>query len=327
MMIQVKNEPESSAQPLPESRLGKSGQLPIPDTKCTVTAEVPLTKLTSYRVGGPAEWLVIPQHLEELQASLEWAHSQRLPVTFLGAGSNLLVSDRGVPGLVISTRKLRRTSFDLDAGQVTASAGQLMAILATKAADKGWQGLEWAVGIPGTVGGAVVMNAGAHNLATSDILVKTKVMSLEGQIEELTVPDLDFSYRTSNLQGNSRLVVEATFQLQPGAEPQQVKALTEAALTLRHQSQPYDLPSCGSVFRNPHPQYAARLIEQTGLKGHTIGGARVAQKHANFIVNYNHQARASDIFELICYIQQQVHQRWEVTLEPEVRLLGNFPAR
>ncbi|PSB01740.1 UDP-N-acetylenolpyruvoylglucosamine reductase [Merismopedia glauca CCAP 1448/3] len=324
-MIQVKSESQNSTKLSPESLLGKSGQISLPGTNCTVKAEVPLTKLTSYRVGGPAEWLVIPQHLEELQASLEWAQSQKLPVTFLGAGSNLLVSDRGVPGLVISTRKLRQTNFDAEMGQVTASAGQLMAILATKAADKGWQGLEWAVGIPGTVGGAVVMNAGAHNLATSDILVKTKVMSLDGHIKHLMVPDLDFSYRTSNLQGDSRLVVEATFQLQPGAEPQEVKALTEAALNLRHQSQPYDLPSCGSVFRNPHPQYAARLIEQSGLKGHTIGGAQVAQKHANFIVNYNHQASASDIFELICYIQQQVHQRWEVNLEPEVRLLGNFP--
>jgi UDP-N-acetylmuramate dehydrogenase len=321
MMIQVKSEPENS-----NSMVTRSGKIPLPGTDAAIAAEVPLTKLTSYRVGGPAQWLVIPQHLEELQASLEWAHSQKLPVTFLGAGSNLLVSDRGVPGLVISTRKLKQTSFDEETGQVTASAGQLMAILATKAADKGLQGLEWAVGIPGTVGGAVVMNAGAHDSATSDILVKTKVMSPDGRIQDLTVPDLDFSYRTSNLQGDSRLVVEATFQLQPGAEPQQVKAATEAALSKRHQSQPYDLPSCGSVFRNPHPQYAARLIEQSGLKGHIIGGAQVAQKHANFIVNYNHQASASDIFELICYIQQQVHQRWEVNLEPEVRLLGNFSA-
>lgn len=323
MMIQVKDQ-QAADKSASDSLLGKSGYLPLPDSDCIVKAQIPLTKLNSYRVGGAAEWLVIPQHLEELQASLEWAHSQKLPVTYLGAGSNLLVSDRGVPGLVISTRKLKQTSFDENSGQITASAGQLMAILASKAAEKGWQGLEWAVGIPGTVGGAVVMNAGAHNSATSDILVKTRVMSPDGRLEYLDPKDLGFSYRTSNLQGDSRLVVEATFQLQQGAEPQQVKAATEAALAKRHQSQPYDLPSCGSVFRNPHPQYAARLIEQLGLKGHTIGGAQVAQKHANFIVNYNREARASDIFELICYIQQQVRQQCGVDLEPEVRMLGSF---
>jgi UDP-N-acetylmuramate dehydrogenase len=181
------------------------------------------------------------------------------------------------------------------------------------------------VGIPGTVGGAVVMNAGAHGDATADILVNTQILLPHGSVDILSPAELGYRYRTSMLQGSSRLVTEATFQLQPGANPAVVKAVTTEHLDQRRNSQPYHLPSCGSVFRNPHTHTAGWLIEQAGLKGHQIGNAQVAQRHANFILNCG-GATASDIFQLIHYVQQQVEQHWSLHLEPEVKILGEFQA-
>lgn len=295
----------------------------LPNTNCQIKSQVPLATLTSFRVGGPAEWYVAPQNLEALKASFEWAKTEGLAVMLLGAGSNLLVSDRGLPGLVIGTRHLRHTEFNPDTGQVTAAAGEPLPRLAWQAAARGWQGLEWAVGIPGTVGGAVVMNAGAHKSCVADMLVNTQVLSPSGTPETLTPQQLGYSYRTSLLQGSQNLVTQASFQLQPGSDPELVLATTSQHLEQRRTTQPYHLPSCGSVFRNPKPYKAGWLIEQTGLKGYQIGGAQVAPRHANFILNCG-GATASDIFQLINYIQQQVEQRWAVLLEPEVRILGEF---
>lgn len=295
----------------------------LPGTNCPLRSQVSLASLTSFRVGGPAEWYVAPHCLDDLQASFDWAKVQGLPLTLLGAGSNLLVSDSGLSGLVICTRHLRNTYFDEETGTVTVGAGEPIARLAWQAAERGWQGLEWAVGIPGTVGGAVVMNAGAHKSCTADLLVSVTTLSPTGMIEELTPQDLGFSYRTSSLQGGTRLVVQATFQLKPGADPVQVRATTTQHLEQRRRSQPYHLPSCGSVFRNPETRPAAWLIEQIGLKGYTIGGAQVAERHANFILNCG-GAKASDIFQIIHHIQQQVEQHWSLWLEPEVKILGEF---
>lgn len=296
----------------------------LPGTECQIKSQVSLATLTSFRVGGPAEWYVAPRRIEDLQASLEWASSEGLPIHLLGAGSNLLVSDRGLAGLVIGTRHLRYSHFDPQTGQVRAAAGQSLPRLAWQAAQLGWEGLEWAVGIPGTVGGAVVMNAGAHGTCTSEILVNTQIISPNGKIEVLAPEDLGYRYRTSVLQGGNRLVTEATFQLKPGADPAKVLASTSEQLELRKSTQPYHLPSCGSVFRNPKGfRGAGWLIEQTGLKGYQIGGAQVAERHANFILNCG-GAKASDIFDLIRYVQHQVEQHWSLMLEPEVRILGEF---
>lgn len=303
--------------------LYNESQLYLPGTDCPLRSQASLASFTSFRVGGPAEWYVAPQRLEDMQASFEWGHSQGLPLTVLGAGSNLLISDRGLPGLVVCTRHLRHTQFDEETGRVTAGAGEPLARLAWQAAERGWEGLEWAVGIPGTVGGAVVMNAGAHKSCTADILVNVQTLSPTGVMEELTPQELGFKYRTSSLQGGDRLVVEATFQLKPGADPVQVRAATSQHLEQRRRSQPYHLPSCGSVFRNPDTRPAAWLIEQLGLKGYTIGGAQVAERHANFILNCG-GAQASDIFQIIRHIQQQVEQHWSLWLEPEVKILGEF---
>ncbi|MDA0213256.1 MULTISPECIES: UDP-N-acetylmuramate dehydrogenase [Desertifilum] len=295
----------------------------LPGSGCPIKPQVSLAGLTSYRVGGPAQWYVAPRCPEDLQISLEWAKSEGLPVIVLGAGSNLLVSDRGLPGLVVGTRHLRHIRFDPEIAQVQAGAGVPIAQLARLVAQRGWQGLEWAVGIPGTVGGAIVMNAGAHESCIADVLVDVDVLSPAGNAACLGVSELGYRYRTSRLQGGDRVVTQATFQLQPGGDPQRVMATTEAHLERRRTTQPYHLPSCGSVFRNPEPYKAAWLIEQTGLKGYQIGGAQVSQLHANFILNCG-KATASDIYQLMRYVQQQVEQRWSIRLEPEVKILGEF---
>jgi UDP-N-acetylmuramate dehydrogenase len=266
---------------------------------------------------------VAPRNLEALQASLKYAKERDLKVTTLGAGSNLLVSDGGISGLVIATRHLRFSNFDPQTGQLTVAAGESIPSLALAAAELGWQGLEWAVGIPGTVGGAVVMNAGAHNSCIADMLVSAEVLSPDGTLETLTPEQLGYSYRTSLLQGGDRIVTQATLQLAPGADPAKVVAITKEHKKHRLSTQPYNFPSCGSVFRNPKPYSAGWLIEQTGLKGYQIGGAQVALLHANFIVNRG-GAKASDIFCLIRHIQHQVQERWSINLEPEVKMLGEF---
>ena len=303
----------------------KTNILPIElaGTKCSIEPQVCLANFTSLRVGGLAQWYVAPRNWEELQASLEWYQSQDLPLNWLGAGSNLLVSDRGIPGLTINTRHLRYSKFDPETAQITAGAGEPIVRLAWAAAKRGWRGLEWAVGIPGTVGGAVVMNAGAHEQCTAERLVSATVVSPDLRVEKLTAADLNYSYRSSILQSDRRLVVEATFQLEPGFDSAQITATTHQNLIKRKSSQPYDRPSCGSVFRNPKPYAAGWLIEQIGLKGYRLGGAQVSERHANFIINSGN-AKAEDIFQLIGYVQEQVARHWSINLEPEVKLLGEF---
>ncbi|WP_375473115.1 UDP-N-acetylmuramate dehydrogenase [uncultured Nostoc sp.] len=295
----------------------------LPSTDCAIKSQASLSAFTSYRVGGAADLYVAPRNLEALQASLKYAKERNLKVTTLGAGSNLLVSDGGISGLVIATRHLRFSHFDPQTGQLTVAAGESIPSLALAAAELGWQGLEWAVGIPGTAGGAVVMNAGAHNSCIADMLVTAQVLSPDGTLETLTPEQLGYSYRTSLLQGGDRIVTQATLQLAPGADPAKVVAITKEHKKHRLSTQPYNFPSCGSVFRNPKPYSAGWLIEQTGLKGYQIGGAQVALLHANFIVNRG-GAKASDIFCLIRHIQHQVQERWSINLEPEVKMLGEF---
>ncbi len=296
-----------------------------PSSEPIIYPNVSLASHTSYRVGGQAQWYAAPRDFEQLQETFEWFQKQDIPLMLLGAGSNLLISDRGIEGLVLSTRYLRHRRFDETTGQITVAAGQPIVSIAWQAAKRGWSGLEWAVGIPGTVGGAVVMNAGAHNQCTADCLVSAVVVSPDGKVETLTPEDLNYSYRTSALQGGKRLVIEATFQLQPGFSREEITAKTQDNLWKRKSSQPYDKPSCGSVFRNPSPYAAGWLIEQLGLKGYRVGDAEVSQRHANFILNCG-QAKAQDIFRLINHIQEKVQSHWSLLLEPEVKILGEFSA-
>lgn len=306
MSVSTKREPIGSSSPSMTTS-ARSSRLPLgaspkaialPGSKCLIQPQVSLSRLTSFRVGGKAELFAAPRSMEDVYAILEWTEKHSVPLMKLGAGSNLLVSDHGLSGLVVYTRYLRHTTFDDDLGQVVASAGDSLARLAWQTAERGWRGLEWAVGIPGTVGGAVVMNAGAHLSCTADIFVEAHAISDDGTIKVFQPDDLEFSYRTSSLQHSSFLVTQARFQLKPGFDPQDVMNDTRAHLKKRHATQPYHLPSCGSVFRNPSGHAAGWLIEQTGLKGHQIGGAQVAQRHANFILNLG-DAKANDIFNLI----------------------------
>ena len=302
-----------------------SYSLNIPTSSAVIRPNVSLGELTSYRIGGMAQWYASVKTLSELEEVFQWYSRESLPLTFLGAGSNLLISDQGLPGLVLSTRYLRYYTIDKAQGRITAAAGEPIARIAWIAARLGWSGLEWAVGIPGTIGGSVVMNAGAHGKSVADVLSCANVASYSGNLSTLTSGDFQFSYRNSLLQKQPRLLVEATFQLEPGHDKELIKSRTSQNLHKRRDSQPYDRPSCGSVFRNPYPQAAGQLIEQLGLKGYQIGQAQVSLRHANFIVNQG-QAKAFDVFRLIHHVRQQVEKKWSILLEPEVKMLGEFPS-
>jgi UDP-N-acetylmuramate dehydrogenase len=289
----------------------------------SIRSNVSLAGLTSMRVGGLAEYFISPRSSAELAESLSWASDQHLPITIIGAGSNLLISDQGLEGLVVCTRHLRGIEFDDHSGQVTAAAGEPVARLAMQIASHGWSGFEWAVGIPGTVGGLVVMNAGAQGGCAADCVVSVQTVTLTGKTQLIYPQDLDFSYRTSSLQESSNIVTGATFKFQAGCNPLAIAAATEAKLKVRHTTQPYHLPNCGSVFRNPLPQFAAKLIQDAGLKGYQIGNAQVSELHANFIVNLGN-AKASDICSLIEHIKTVISDRDGVVLETEVKMIGHF---
>lgn len=289
----------------------------------TIRERVSLAGLTSMKVGGEAEYFISPRSDSELAASFRWANDRQLPIAIIGAGSNLLISDRGLDGLVICTRHLRGIEFDERVGQVTAAAGEPVARLAMQVASHGWSGFEWAVGIPGTVGGLVVMNAGAQGGCAADCVVEVQTVTLTGETKPIYPQDLGFSYRTSSLQESQLLVTGATLKLQTGGNPEAIAADTEAKLKARHSTQPYHLPNCGSVFRNPLPQFAAKLIQDAGLKGYQIGNAQISELHANFIVNLGN-AKAQDVFCLIEHIKTVISDRYGVVLETEVKTIGHF---
>ncbi len=292
-------------------------------TTVEIHSSYALAPLTSWKIGGLAQWYAAPKSVAALEECLAWAERLDESITFIGAGSNLLISDRGLSGLVICTRHLRGIEFDLKTGQVIVAAGEPVARLAMQVAARGWSGLEWAVGIPGTVGGLVVMNAGAQGGCASDRLVNIKTISISGKSETLMPEQLGFKYRTSILQIGDRIVTSATLQLNTGFDPQIITATTSEYLKYRHKVQPYHLPSCGSVFRNPYPHAAAKLIEDTGLKGYKIGDAQVSELHANFILNCGH-ATSTDVTRLILHVQEQVAKKWSIDLETEVKMLGDF---
>ena len=294
-----------------------------PKGSFTLQKQAPLAKLTTFKVGGNADYLTLPKTPEQLKQALDWGRSEGLPITLLGAGSNLLISDQGLRGLVICTRALRHSEFDADTGRVSAAAGEPWSSLAWKAARNGLKGFEWTIGIPGTVGGAVVMNAGAHGGETADILISAEVIDPDGSVHTLKPKDLDYRYRTSNLQGSDRIVLTATFQLSAGHEPTAVKTDTAEDLKQRRTTQPYHLPNCGSVFRNPPGHSAARLIQAAGLKGYQIGNAQISTLHSNFIVNLG-GAKASDVLALIRHIQDTILERDGIALKTEVKIIGAF---
>jgi UDP-N-acetylmuramate dehydrogenase len=284
---------------------------------------VDLKDFTTWRVGGPAQWFAEPSDQASLMALVRWAREKSLPMRCIGAGSNLLVTDGVLPGLTLCQRRLQGSQLEPREGWVEAWAGEPIPTLARKVARQGLHGLEWAVGIPGTVGGAVVMNAGAQGGCTAEWLHSIQVIDPErpDQPFVLEARDLAFAYRHSRLQDEALVVLSARFRLSPGHDPAAITAKTSANLQSRTKSQPYQQPSCGSVFRNPEPRKAGQLIEELGLKGLSVGGAQVSPLHANFIVNTG-SATAADIDTLVGLIQDKVLERYGILLHPEVKRLG-----
>ena len=288
--------------------------------------QVSLANYTTWRVGGPAEWLAEPNDAEQCLSLLQWAQTEGLTTRVIGAGSNLLIADAGLPGLTLCLRRLQGSQLDAETGQVKALAGEPLPTLARRAARLGLHGLEWAVGIPGTVGGAAAMNAGAQGGSTADSLTCVEVIdrSLTDRVKTTTTlsnADLAYDYRHSLLQGSEHLVISAQFQLEPGHDAKELMRKTSGNLSHRTTTQPYQWPSCGSVFRNPEPEKAGQLIEGLGLKGRRIGGAEVSEVHANFIVNVG-DATADDIRTLIDLVRDEVEKMHGITLHPEVKRLG-----
>ena len=286
---------------------------------------VGLADYTTWRVGGAAQWFAEPDSAAQLQALLAWAQAEGLAARVIGAGSNLLVSDAGLEGLTLCNRRLQGAVIEASSGLIEAQAGEPIPSLARRAARAGLSGLEWSVGIPGTVGGAAVMNAGAQGGCTAEVLESVTVIEPHrpDQPFALDASELDFAYRHSRLQHEPLVVLSARFRLQAGHDPAEISRRTSTNLHSRTSTQPYQQPSCGSVFRNPEPNKAGQLIEAMGLKGLSIGGAQVSPMHANFIVNTG-AATAAEIDELINAVQQRIQAAHGITLHTEVKRLGPF---
>jgi UDP-N-acetylmuramate dehydrogenase len=279
-----------------------------------------LARHTTWKVGGPADLFIYACSREELERALKVIYCHRLPWRVLGRGSNLLVRDGGIRGIVIKLGE----AFDhlkIDGTQVRAGGGYSTILLASVTTKQGLTGLEFAGGIPGNVGGAVYMNAGAHGAEISHVLVSAEVLLETGAWVTLSNEQLQFRYRTSILQHALRgIVTEATFQLQVG-DKEQITAALVAFKDRRRQTQPLQFPCAGSVFRNPPGDYAGRLIQAAGLQGYRIGDAEVSTLHANFIINRG-QATAEEIFALIQYVRKTVQEKDQIALELEVHVVG-----
>lgn len=281
--------------------------------------EEPMAKHTSFRIGGPADVLAQPADEAELAALLKRAAEHAVLVTLIGNGSNLLVRDKGIRGLVIKLSNIF-SSITVDGNVLTFGSGISLAMASKKAASLSLSGMEFAVGIPGTIGGAVYMNAGAYDGEMAKVVTSVRVMDREGKISELKASELAFAYRHTALQNSGLIVTSVTVSLQPGEE-ESIKAKMDDFSQRRISKQPLELPSAGSMFKRPPGYFAGTLIEQTGLKGYTVGGAQVSQKHAGFVVNVG-GATAKDVLQLISDVQSKVFAAHGVRLEPEVLVLG-----
>ena len=279
-----------------------------------------MMKHTSFRAGGEAKWFAVPETVEELKAVLAACRKADIPWYVIGNGSNLLVSDKGFPGVIISTDKFDR--LEINGTEITAGAGVMLSKLANSAYKTGLTGLEFAAGIPGTVGGACVMNAGAYGSEMIHVLKTVTVLTREGNVETLPAERLELGYRTSVIPEKGYLVLEAVLSLAEG-NMEESKALMDDLAFRRKDKQPLEFPSAGSTFKRPAGHFAGKLIEDCGLKGFTVGGAQVSEKHAGFVINKG-GATASDIYNLCKEVEKRVKAEFGVSLEMEVKLLGEF---
>jgi UDP-N-acetylmuramate dehydrogenase len=281
---------------------------------------ISLSNFTTWRIGGPAEWIAQPKNIKEIKYLINWINMKKIPCNIIGAGSNLLINDKGIKGLSLCMRNFKGIQVDKNSGIIEVLSGEMLPTLARKAAASGLHGLEWAVGIPGTIGGAVVMNAGAQEHSISSYIESITTLSLTGECKMITGKDLNFGYRQSLLQNEKLIVLSARLKLVSG-QAEKIRQVTNENLNHRLKTQPYKAQTCGSVFRNPEPLKAAKLIEELGLKGFRYGGAEISKIHSNFIINAN-KASSSDVRELIKYIQKQVFNSYGILLETEVKQCG-----
>lgn len=278
----------------------------------------PMAKHTSFRIGGPAEVMAFPASAEELSAVLRAAEQLHMKPAILGAGTNVLAPDEGLSGLCICLKDALDGIELLNDNRIRVMAGVTMTRAAVFAANHGLSGMEFAHGIPGTVGGGVYMNAGAYGGEIRDICECVDVMDMSGNLKTLTNAQMQFSYRHSILEAEGGIVVSAVFRLTP-ADTEEIKVKMKELQGKRSASQPLDLPSAGSAFKRPVGGYAAALIDQTGLKGFSVGGAAISTKHAGFAVNLG-GATAADVKNLLQQVSDRVYENTGIRLEPEVRI-------
>lgn len=281
----------------------------------------PMKNHTTFRIGGPADALALPKTPEEVAEVVRFCHEHAQPYYVLGNGSNLLVSDEGYRGIVL---QLYRNFNDIQVNgeMITVQSGAMLAAVARTAYQNGLTGLEFASGIPGTIGGAVVMNAGAYGGEMKHVLREVTVLTKEGEVLAIPAKALELGYRTSVIPKNGWIVLGAVLQLKKG-DPEQILARMEELKEQRITKQPLDLPSAGSTFKRPEGYFAGKLIQDCGLKGFRVGDAMVSEKHSGFVINVGH-ATAADVMTLIRHVQQEVDRQFCVRIEPEVRMLGEF---
>ncbi len=284
-----------------------------------VKLDEPMKNHTSFKVGGPADILVTPVSVSQLSQILKLCKNKSVPVFVMGNGTNLIVRDKGIRGVVVKIFD-NLNQFTVKDDIITAYAGILLSRVSTIAYENGLTGLEFACGIPGTLGGAVAMNAGAYGGEMKDVVVETEYMDKDGEIRVVRDDGHQFGYRTSFIQKNSGIVIKTLMKLKKGNK-EEIKALMDDLTQRRQEKQPLEMPSAGSIFKRPEGYFAGKLIEDCGLRGHRIGGAEVSQKHCGFIVNTG-DAKAKDILDLIEYIRNTVKMKFGVDMQTEVRIVG-----
>ncbi len=279
-----------------------------------------LSQHTTMKIGGPADIFIEPSSLENIQKVMTFLKERHIPWRAIGRGSNLLVSDKGIEGIVIKLGS-GLDHLTINDSTITVGGGHSLVSLSTLISKKGLSGLEFASGIPGSVGGAVYMNAGAHGSDISKILTKAHILLEDGSMEWISNDDMEFTYRTSLLQKKRPgIVLEAEFQLKKGDRTAIVSQMQKNK-DYRKETQPWNFPCAGSIFRNPLPNYAGKLIEDAGLKGYQLGGAKISEMHGNFIVNAGN-ATAKDVLDLIQHIKDTILHLYGIKMETEVEIIG-----
>lgn len=286
-----------------------------------VKLQEPMSKHTTFRIGGPADFYLCPHSTKEVQQTVQICKEENLPYFILGNGSNLLVSDKGYRGVII---QLWKNFSDISVKDccITAKAGALLSKVAAEALEEGLTGMEFASGIPGTIGGAVFMNAGAYGGEMKDIIKEVKVLDDQGEVRVLSNEEMKLGYRTSIVKEKGYTVLSAVLQLKKG-DVSVIRETMEDLKNRRTSKQPLDMPSAGSTFKRPEGYFAGKLIMDSGLRGFSMGGAQVSEKHCGFVVNKG-GATAEDVTALIREVQRRVKEKFGVELETEVRFLGEF---